>query len=221
MTTYTLHVPDEVDPGEPEALDQAKLVPDAFVLPAFWFSALWFFWHRLWLAGLLVLAAEVLVWGAGLALGLHPAAGFAIALLLSWLIGLEASSLRRWTYARTGRPIRDAVTASDALNSRYGRRAPCWRRFRSRSFGTVIEIPRPSSRAACPCKVPPPSSACVRCSRASSSNCGSAACGSRRRSARTAKATSTARAASPTTTIAATRGRRLLLIRSTLHRFAA
>lgn len=113
MTTYTLHVPDEVDPGEPEALDRAKLVPDAFVWPAFWFSALWFFWHRLWLAGLVVLAAEVVVWLAGLTLGLHPVAGFAIALLLSWLIGLEASSLRRWTYARTGRPIRDAVTASD------------------------------------------------------------------------------------------------------------
>ncbi|KMO14454.1 DUF2628 domain-containing protein [Methylobacterium indicum] len=113
MTTYTLHVPDEVDPAEPEALDSAKLVPDAFVWPAFWFSALWFFWHRLWLAGLLVLAAEILVWLVGLALGLSPAAGFAIALLLSWLVGLEASSLRRWTYARTGRPIRDAVTASD------------------------------------------------------------------------------------------------------------
>ncbi|SEO61517.1 Protein of unknown function [Methylobacterium sp. ap11] len=114
MTTYTLHLPDEVDPAEPEALDRAKLVPDAFVWPAFWFSALWFFWHRLWLAGLIVLAAEIVVWLAGLALGLSTAAGFAIALLLSWLVGLEASSLRRWTYARTGRPIRDAVTASDA-----------------------------------------------------------------------------------------------------------
>ncbi|MGX7705016.1 DUF2628 domain-containing protein [Methylobacterium sp. Gmos1] len=117
MTTYTLHVPDEVDPGEPEALDRAKLVPDAFVWPAFWFSALWFFWHRLWLAGLAVLAAEIVVWLAGLALGLNPVAGFAIALLLSWLVGLEASSLRRWTYARTGRPIRDAVTASDAAEA--------------------------------------------------------------------------------------------------------
>ena len=36
-------------------------------------------------------------------------AGF---VLVSILIGLEASSLRRWTYARVGRPVRDAVIAA-------------------------------------------------------------------------------------------------------------
>ncbi|WP_407522230.1 DUF2628 domain-containing protein [Methylobacterium oryzisoli] len=113
MPTYTLHMADADDPGSPEALDRAKLVPDRFIWPAFWFTALWFFWHRLWLAGLLVLAVEVGAWVAGLVLNLSPLAGFVIALLLSWLIGLEASSLRRWTYARRGRPIRDAVTAAD------------------------------------------------------------------------------------------------------------
>jgi hypothetical protein len=113
MPTYTLHLADADDPGSPEALDRAKLVPDRFIWPAFWFSALWFFWHRLWLAGLLVLAVEVGVWALGLALNLSPLAGFVITLLLAWLIGLEASSLRRWTYERRGRPIRDAVTAAD------------------------------------------------------------------------------------------------------------
>ncbi|RVU14044.1 DUF2628 domain-containing protein [Methylobacterium oryzihabitans] len=114
MPTYTLHVPEDDDPAAPEALDRAKLVADRFVWPAFWFSALWFFWHRLWLAGLLVLVAEVAVWGIGFALGLAPVAGFAIAVLLSLLIGFEASSLRRWTYERSGRPVRDVVTAADA-----------------------------------------------------------------------------------------------------------
>ncbi|MFE1602789.1 DUF2628 domain-containing protein [Methylobacterium sp. ID0610] len=114
MPTYTLHLSDEVDPGAPDALDRAKLVADRFIWPAFWFTALWFFWHRLWLAGLLVLAAEVAAWAIGASLGLSPLAGFVVTLLLSLLIGLEASSLRRWTYERSGRPLRDAVTASDA-----------------------------------------------------------------------------------------------------------
>ena len=114
MRTYTLHLSDEEDPGQPDSLDRATLVADGFVWPAFWFTALWFFWHRLWLAGLGILVVEAAIWGAGMALGLHPVAGFAIALLLSILIGLEAASLRRWTYARQGRPIRDAVTATDS-----------------------------------------------------------------------------------------------------------
>ncbi|ACL62268.1 DUF2628 domain-containing protein [Methylobacterium nodulans] len=114
MPTYTLHLPDEVDPGAPDALDRAKLVADRFIWPAFWFTALWFFWHRLWLAGLIVLAAEVAAWLGSLALNLSAWAGFVVMLLLSLLIGLEASSLRRWTYERRGQPLRDAVTASDA-----------------------------------------------------------------------------------------------------------
>ena len=117
MPTYTLHLPDEVDPGAPDALDRAKLVPDRFIWAAFAFTALWFFWHRLWLAGLLVLAAEAAAWGAGLALGLNPLAGTLVTLLLSILIGLEASSLRRWTYERRGRPIRDAASEASRTGS--------------------------------------------------------------------------------------------------------
>ncbi|ACA21038.1 conserved hypothetical protein [Methylobacterium sp. 4-46] len=117
MSTYTLHLPDEVDPGAPDALDRAKLVPDRFIWSAFAFTALWFFWHRLWLAGLLVLVAEVAVWGAGLALNLSPPAGFLVTLLLSVLIGYEAPSLRRWTYERRGSPARDAVTAADSTEA--------------------------------------------------------------------------------------------------------
>jgi hypothetical protein len=45
-------------------------------------------------------------------LGLTPLAAFVMTLLISVLIGLEASSLRRWTYARAGRPVRDAVMAA-------------------------------------------------------------------------------------------------------------
>lgn len=117
MRTYTLHLPQAAVPGDAQDLDRAQLVPDGFSWPAFAFTALWFFWHRLWLAGLLVLA---LIGGTvllGRFLGLSPFAGFLVALLTSLLIGLEASSLRRWTYARRGRPARDAVVAASALEA--------------------------------------------------------------------------------------------------------
>ena len=114
LRTFTLHLPEGALRGDAGALDRAALVPDGFSWPAFAFSVLWFLWHRLWLAALLVpvLLAGLAV--SGRLLGLSSFAGFAIALLASVLIGLEASSLRRWTYARSGRPARDAVVAVSA-----------------------------------------------------------------------------------------------------------
>lgn len=111
MNTYTLHVPADARPGEPRALDKAVLVRDGFSWGAFLFTALWFFVQRLWLAGLLVLVAVV-----GLATGLTwlrvaPGAVFLAELLLALLIGLEASSLKRWTLRRR-KPAVDVVGAA-------------------------------------------------------------------------------------------------------------
>ena len=114
MRTYTLHPAKGALVGEAHGLERAHLVPDGFSWPAFAFGPLWFFCHRLWLAGLGVLALLAVVAFGGRFLGLTPIAGFVITVLVSLLIGLEASSLRRWTYARAGRPVRDAVTAANA-----------------------------------------------------------------------------------------------------------
>ena len=113
MTTYTLHLPRDARPGDPAALDEAELVKDAFSWGAFFFTFLWFFFHRLWLAGLGVL---VLVLGFGAlmqVLNVHEAAGAVAGLLLQVLIGLEANSLRRWTLARHGFALTDVVTGAD------------------------------------------------------------------------------------------------------------
>lgn len=111
MKAYTLHVPNDAPIGEPEALDRAVLVRDGFSWGAFVFTALWFFAHRLWLAGLAVLVGLALVQAGLQALGAHPTAVVLTQLLLSLLVGLEASSLRRWTLHRRGRPAVDAVMA--------------------------------------------------------------------------------------------------------------
>lgn len=111
MRTYTLHVSEGAARGDALALDGAQIVRDGFSPRAFAFTVLWLVWHRLWLAALLVLAGLVALRLAGHALGLSPGAGFFVTLLASLLVGLEASSLRRWTYGRRGLPARDAVIA--------------------------------------------------------------------------------------------------------------
>jgi hypothetical protein len=113
MTTYTLHLPRDARPGDPVALEEAKLVKDAFSWGAFFFTFFWFFFHRLWLAGLGVLVL-VFAFGAVLQmLNVHPTAATLAGLLLQALIGLEANSLRRWTLSRRGFALADVVTAAD------------------------------------------------------------------------------------------------------------
>ncbi|MEE1613063.1 DUF2628 domain-containing protein [Microvirga sp. CF3016] len=113
MTTYTLHLPRDARPGDPSALDRSELVKDAFSWGAFFFTFLWFFFHRLWLAGFGVLILVLAFGGLMAVLDVHPLAGSVAQLLLQGLIGLEANSLRRWTLARRGLSMVDAVTAED------------------------------------------------------------------------------------------------------------
>ena len=113
MRSYTLHLPDDARPGESLGLDRAVLVPDGFSWPAFAFTVLWFLFHRLWVAALIVLVGLAALAGAGILLGLPTGAGLIVALLAVWLIGLEASSLRRWTLARRAMPVRDTVIAAN------------------------------------------------------------------------------------------------------------
>jgi hypothetical protein len=115
VKTYTLHVAADADPGDAEALEKAHVVKDGFAWIPFVlgpFSFLWFFWNRLWLAGLGVLVLVVALVVALQALRVGPAAAFFAQFLLSLLIGLEASSLKRWTW-RKRKPAVDVLTASD------------------------------------------------------------------------------------------------------------
>lgn len=110
---YTLHVAPFADPGDARALDRADLVRDSFAWGAFLVPMLWFFRHRHWLLGIGALAVVVGL-AAGLwALGISIPAIVAAEIVLHLLCGLEGPTLRRWAYARAGRPAVDVVTASD------------------------------------------------------------------------------------------------------------
>ena len=113
MKTYTLHVPAEAPPGDAGALDRAVLVRDGFSWGAFFFSFLWFFAHRLWLAGLIVLVATAALGTALQLLRVGSDATFWAMALLQILVGFEAGSLRRWTLQRRGRPAVAVVAAQD------------------------------------------------------------------------------------------------------------
>jgi hypothetical protein len=113
LATYTLHVPQGSYPGEVHALDDARVVRDGFQWGAFVFSFLWFFWNRLWLAGFAVLAVAILLQVGVSFLPVGPLASFWTQVFLSLLIGLEASSLQRWTHERRGRPAVALVSARD------------------------------------------------------------------------------------------------------------
>ena len=112
MNTYMLHLPADARPGEARALDKAVLVRDGFSWGAFFFTALWFFVQRLWLAGLLVLAAVVGLTTVLALLRVGPGATFLAELLLAILIGLEANSLKRWSFRRR-KPAVDVVAAAN------------------------------------------------------------------------------------------------------------
>jgi hypothetical protein len=111
MQSYIVHTPADARSGDRNALDRTELVKDGFSWSAFVFTFVWFFWHRLWLAGIVVLVM-VVGFAAGLAaLPLARSTAVLAELLLMLLIGLEANAVRGWTYARKGRPAVDVVTA--------------------------------------------------------------------------------------------------------------
>lgn len=117
MAAYTLHLDRDAHGGDPRALDRALVVKDGFSWGAFLFTVLWFFAHRLWLAGLLVAAAIVTVAVCAYLAGAGPGAIWLAVFLSSILVGLEASSLRRWTLGRRGRPVVDVLSAGSAAEA--------------------------------------------------------------------------------------------------------
>ena len=90
-----------------------QFVRDGFHFWAFLLAPFWMLRHRLWLefiAYLLLIAGVTFALGR---LGVAESAGGAVALLLAILIGIEASSLRRWKLSRRGYDNLGVVVADD------------------------------------------------------------------------------------------------------------
>ena len=98
MAVYTVHAPADAASGEDA--DRITFLRDGFHVWAMLFGPLWLLWHRLWLAllGYLVVAGGLSV--TLMLLGAGAGVRAAVFLLLAILMGLEAASLRRWSYSR-------------------------------------------------------------------------------------------------------------------------
>ena len=101
MPIYTVHEPPRRDDELLAHTARFRFVRDGFHFWALLFGPLWMLRHRLWLETIAYLVIVGLITFALTRFGASGAAGW-VALLISFLIGMEASSLRRWKLSRRG-----------------------------------------------------------------------------------------------------------------------
>src|ERR1700741_4250740 len=102
MPVYTVHEPPVREAGALADPARFVFVRDGFYWWAFLLTPLWMLWRRLWLGFVLFLVVSI---GIETAMRIYGASGGLIsfvALLISFLVGLEAGTLRRFTLKRRG-----------------------------------------------------------------------------------------------------------------------
>ncbi|NJO55053.1 MAG: DUF2628 domain-containing protein [Rhodospirillales bacterium] len=96
MKLFTVHVRTPA-----ERLDRdVILVKEGFSWPAFFFSALWAIWSRLWLVAFGLITLEVIWAVAANWLDASVLVSAAISVGLALIIGWTANDLKRWTLFR-------------------------------------------------------------------------------------------------------------------------
>jgi hypothetical protein len=114
MPVFTVHEPPPRDRDDPTTVtDRFVFVRDKFSLWAFLFGPVWMIWRRLWLVLLLYIIVMALLQTALWAVAAPAGVRFAVGELIALLIGFEASTLRRWTYARRNWINHGAVVADN------------------------------------------------------------------------------------------------------------
>jgi hypothetical protein len=112
MPVYTVHAPTAYA-ADFRSTDRFVFVRDGFHFWAMVLGPFWLIWNRLWLALLgwvvLIVALEVAV----VQLDGGRAAVTAVDVIIAVLMGLEASTLERWTYSRRKWRQLDVVVADD------------------------------------------------------------------------------------------------------------
>jgi len=102
MPTFTVHAPPLRNGATSPDPQRFVFIRDGFHFWAFLSGPFWLLAHRLWLAFFGYLAVIVLMSVGLFFLVGSEAVRFVVGLLLAVLLGLEAASLRRWTYGRRG-----------------------------------------------------------------------------------------------------------------------
>ncbi len=101
MPVYTVHI-DQTDSEPVKAVERMVLVPDGFNVRAFLFGPFWLLFRGLLLALAAWLLAALIVGTICWTSGLSGIATLMIYWCSALVLGLEASTLRRWRLARKG-----------------------------------------------------------------------------------------------------------------------
>lgn len=102
MPAFTILEPPAYQHTAIEHAERFIFLPERFYLAAFLFAPLWMIWRRLWVVLILyVVGAGLIVYGLRL-LGVDWGAVAIVFALIHLLIGLDATSLVRWTRVRHG-----------------------------------------------------------------------------------------------------------------------
>jgi hypothetical protein len=113
MPTFAILEPPQYRHTAAEQTDRFIFLHERFSLGAFAFGPLWMIWHRLWLGLILYLVGGgSVIYGLRL-LGIGWTVVAFVIVLSHLLLGLEATSLVRWTRTRHGWRERGVVIADD------------------------------------------------------------------------------------------------------------
>jgi hypothetical protein len=145
MAVYTVHEPSRRNDDALAHTERFVFVRDGFSWPAFLFAPLWMLRYRLWLAFVVYLLVVFALGAATRVLGAGDWV-LAIALLVSVLVGFEASTLRRYGLARR-RWNTVGVVVGDDLEAAERRFFDAWAAGR---------VPRPAPTPAAGPAVPAP-----------------------------------------------------------------
>jgi hypothetical protein len=102
MPVCTVHEPPLRAAGALAEAERFVFVRDGFYWWAFLLTPFWMLWHRLWLVFLIYAASSAVIDTALRVIGAPASAIALIDILISFLIGLEASTLLRLSLRRRG-----------------------------------------------------------------------------------------------------------------------
>lgn len=108
MRIFTVHM--RRPPLDPDR--DIRLVKEGFSWPAFFFSILWALWCRLWLAAIVIFAAEFGLSVVLSLLGADELTQMAVSLCFALLLGVVGNDVKRWTLFRRGY-LQVAVVSGD------------------------------------------------------------------------------------------------------------
>jgi hypothetical protein len=150
MAVYTVHQPPLRDAAAVPDAARFAFVRDGFSFWAFLFAPLWMLWHRMWLVLIGYLAIAIGLEGILTLFGASEFSLTIVGLFISLLVGLEASTLRRFTLRRRRWDNLGLVSGHD-LEEAERRFFDAWlRRGPRAAAGPAVTAPPMSASGAAP-----------------------------------------------------------------------